>query len=54
MKNPIYKLPWYNSPKWVKLFLAKLLIRTLTIDNLNKDICLFNELNHWIEGHEIV
>lgn len=49
MKNPIYKLPWYKAPKWLKLFLAKILVRTLTMGDLENDIVLFNELNLWID-----
>lgn len=42
------KIPLYKSPMWLKLLVAKILIRMLTIDNLQNDIVLFNELNEWV------
>ena len=42
------KLPLGKSPGWFKLFIAKILVRMLTLENAHNDIVLFNELNLWI------
>lgn len=36
-----------NSPQWLKLWVAKILIRMLK--DLSNDIILYNELSLWIE-----
>lgn len=36
-----------NSPKWIKLFIANILIRCLHIND--KEYCLYNELRIYID-----
>lgn len=42
-------IPIYKSPKWFQIFIAKILIRTFKLIDLQNDIVLFNELRLWIE-----
>jgi hypothetical protein len=43
------RVNWHNSPKWLKLLVARLLRRMLTINNWENDIILYTELNKWID-----
>lgn len=49
MDKILNKIPFYKSPFWFKLLLAKILIRTFKSGNMDNDIVLFNELNIWIK-----
>lgn len=42
-------IPFYKFPKWFKLMVAKILLRCLTLENMENDIILYNELKLWIE-----
>lgn len=47
--NTLDKLRLHKAPMKLKIILAKAFIRTLSVGYLENDICLFNELNLWIE-----
>lgn len=43
------KIPFYKAPKCLKVLTAKVLYRMMTLENLQNDIVLFNELDVYIK-----
>ncbi len=43
------KINFSKAPKWFKLVIAKILLRCLSLANLQNDIVLYNELKLWID-----
>lgn len=42
-------IPYHKFPRWFKLMVARVLIRCLSLEDLQNDIVLYNELNLWIK-----
>lgn len=45
----IDKIPFARAPHWLKMLTAKILYRMMSLENLQNDIVLYNELKLYIE-----